>query len=612
MGPAWVVCALILATVGCESPFSGIEGDDVLRRRVAGAIERELAEVPPDKQLIQTTQPPPTIERELAARRSELDTIGPQVPFPAGQLDMGADLSGEHQQEVRVSLQSTIETAVRNNLSIQIARLQPAINEATVVAAEAAFDAVFFMNVDWTKTDQPQPAASFGGGPIGSVARINEELRFDTGLRSRTTSGGEVFVSTGFTRFNNQSPGLTLVPDPSWTTTINLGINQPLLRGFGSNVNTATIRLARNIERRAVQQLRTDLLGLVERAEAGYWELVFAWQELAIQEWLLEVGIKVRDIMDRRRDFDTKLAQYSDAVATVERRKANIIIARRAIRGASDNLKLLINDPQLTVGSEALLVPSDLMVEAPIRYNLREAVMTAVAERPEVEQSILNIDDAAIRQMLADNNRLPLLNLSAQMAYYGLNSFDQSSGANGNLGTSYDSLFEGGFIDYLLAMNFEWPIGNRAAEAGYRRSRLERSSTVIAYQRSVQGVVFDVKAALRDCITNYELIAANRSSRIAAAENLRTLHVEEETLAALTPEFLNLKFQRQDRLASAQSSEIQSLVNYNQSVAALYRAMGIGLTMNRIELEIVDAFEPDEVAASAGGAGINGSPGAGH
>ena len=88
---------------------------------------------------------------------------------------------------------------------------------------------------------------------------------------------------------------------------------------------------------------------------------------------------------------------------------------------------------------------------------------------------------------------------------------------------------------------------------------------------------------------------------MAAAENLRTLKVEEETLAALTPEFLNLKFQRQDRLAQAQSAEIQSLVNYNQSVAALYRAMGIGLSMNRIELEIVDDVDPDEVVASTEG-----------
>ena len=575
--------ALCLTFAGCAGPFSAFEGDDVLRRRVAGAIDRELAEVPPGLQRIKTTQPPSAVEKELAERRSELDAIGPVVPFAPGTLDMGKDLSGDQQQEVNVSLQSVVETSVRNNLSIQIARLQPAISESDVVAAEAAFDAVFFTNVNWTNTDQPAVVPVIDGNLIGTPSRVNEELRFDTGLRTRLTSGGEVFVSTELTRFDNKTPMLILSPDPSWTSSINLGITQPLLRGFGANVNTATIRLARNTQRRSIQQLRADLLRLVEQVETAYWQLVFAWQDLAIQQWLLESGVAVRDIMDRRRDFDTKLAQYSDAVATVETRKANVISARRAIRAASDRLKLLINDPHLTVGSEALLVPADLMVEAPIRYNLREAVMTGVGERPEVQQAILNIDDAAIRQMLADNNRLPLLNLSAEMSYFGLSS---------DADDSYDNLFDGSFIDYVLGLAYEWPIGNRAAEAGYRQARLARSASVIAYQRSVQVVVFDVKNALRDCITDYELIEANRSSRVAAAENLRTLQVEEETLAALTPEFLNLKFQRQDRLAQAQTSETLSLVSYNQSVAALYRAMGIGLAMNRIELEIVDDIEP--------------------
>ena len=180
MGAVVAGAALILSVAGCASPFSA-EGDQALRRRVSGAIDRELAEVPPGSQLIETTQPPQTIETELASRREELDTIGPLVPFAAGKLTMGTDLAGEQQQEVSVSLQSAIETSVRNNLSIQIARLQPAINEATVVAAEAAFDAVFFTNVTWNSTDQPQAVAIVGGTPIGVAAQINNQFRFDTG-----------------------------------------------------------------------------------------------------------------------------------------------------------------------------------------------------------------------------------------------------------------------------------------------------------------------------------------------------------------------------------------------------------------------------------------------
>jgi outer membrane protein TolC len=593
--PALPLAAAAMVLAGCATPFGREEPDRILRRRVAAAIDQELAALPTDTSLLETAQPTPEVEKTLMDRREELEAMGPVVTAAQGRFDLGPDLTGAVQQEVTVSLRSAIDSAVRNNLSIQIARLQPAISEADVVAAEAAFDAIFIGNIDLSKTDEPAmvPVVTGPGGspvPVGVGVNASDQYRFETGVRKPLTSGGEVFVSTDLTRFENNAAGIAFFPDPAYTSAIRFGLNQPLLRGFGTSVNTATIRLSRNMERRSIQQLRADLLALLDRTETAYWDLVFAWQDLAIQEWLLQVGIEVRDVMERRRDFDTKPAEYSDAVARVEQRKGFVIEARWAIRVASDDLKLLINDPQISVGSEALLVPADAMVEDSIRYNLREAILTAMTNRPEVQQAILDIDDAAIRQMFADNNRLPILDVSAQMAYFGL---DDSAGG------SYDKLFEGSFLDWMVGMHFEWPIGNRAAEAGYRQARLQRSGAVIGYQRAVQEVVLDVKAALRNSITSYELIQANRSNRIAQAENLRTLLVEEETLAGLTPEFLNLKFQRQDRLADAQREEARSLVGYNKSLAGLYRAMGVGLTMNRIEIEIIDIDESEPLAAAS-------------
>ena len=595
--PALSLAAAALALAGCASPFGHEDPDRILRRRVAAAIDQELETLPPGTQLLETTRPPAEVMATLEDRREEIEAIGPVVTAVPGRFDMGPDLTGAVQQEVAVSLRSTIDSAVRNNLSIQIARLDPAITEADVVRAEAAFDAIFYSNVDLAKIDQPTPVTAVTGPggaliPVGVGVSASDQYRFETGIRKTLTSGGEVFVSTDLTRFQNNAAGIAFLPDPAYTSAIRFGINQPLLRGFGTSVNTATIRLSRNLERKTIQQLRADLLALLDDTEAAYWNLVFAWQDLAIQEWLLQVGIEVRDVMERRRDFDTKPAEYSDAVARVEQRKGSVIERRRRVRAASDDLKLLMNDAEISVGSEALLVPADAMVEDPIRYNLREAILTSMTNRPEIQQAILNIDDAAIRQMLADNDRLPILDVSAQMAYFGL---DDSAG------DSYDDLFDGSFLDWMLGMHFEWPIGNRAAEAGYRQARLRRSSAVIGYQRAVQDVVLDVKRALRNCLTSYELIQANRSNRMAQAENLRTLLVEEETLAGLTPEFLNLKFQRQDRLAAAQAEEAQSLVNYNKSLASLYRAMGVGLTMNRIELEIIDIDDAGHLVSASRG-----------
>ena len=153
-----------------------------------------------------------------------------------------------------------------------------------------------------------------------------------------------------------------------------------------------------------------------------------------------------------------------------------------------------------------------------------------------------------------------------------------------------------GFVDYLLGMQFSQAIGNQAAEAVYRRARLRRSSALVAYQRSIQDTVLAVKNALRDVRSNALLIGQNRALRLAEAENLRALLVDERTKGALTPEFLALKFQRQDGLASAQVREAQALVDYNTAIARLFAAMGIGLQMNRIELRIEDGSRPIESA----------------
>ena len=68
------------------------------------------------------------------------------------------------------------------------------------------------------------------------------------------------------------------------------------------------------------------------------------------------------------------------------------------------------------------------------------------------------------------------------------------------------------------------------------------------------------------------------------------------SIATLTPEFLALKFQRQQELANAQVQEMTALVEYSGAIAQLWQAMGTGLQMNRVELQVTDS----------GGAGVAG------
>src|SRR5439155_17084014 len=119
--------------------------------------------------------------------------------------------------------------------------------------------------------------------------------RFETGIRQQFSTGAEVTLSTDLTRYDNHSPGLFLFPDPAYTTAARLGISQPLLRGFGSDVTQATIRIAQNAEQRSVEDLRANLMQTALDAESAYWNLVQAWRDLAIRQWLVDQGVQVRD-----------------------------------------------------------------------------------------------------------------------------------------------------------------------------------------------------------------------------------------------------------------------------------------------------------------------------
>ena len=492
---------------------------------------------------------------------------------------MGPGLLGEPAPQFRVDLAQAVGRSVKQSVEAQRARLDPAIGEAQVVAAQAAFDWVFFTDFQWDATDAPQVVPFVGGVPVSTNDRQSQSVGYETGIRKRLNSGGTLSISQGQTYTDDRSTGTQLAPDPSQRTLLDLSVTQPLLRGFGSDVALAEIRLAENTERRAVHSYKATLIEAATEAERAYWELVLAYRELQIRQRLLQRGIETRDVLQSRMQFDVRPAEFSDAVATVERRRGDVISAENALRQRSDRLKLLINDDELTVGNETLLLPADEAVEQPIRYSLLDAVSAALQHRPEVQQALLTIDDASIRQRVADNARLPLLDLAFRSRFQGLDRETDEA---------YEQIGEGQFVDFLLGANFEQPIGNREAEAGYRQRQLERMQSTLTYRGVVQQVVLEVKTALRNVSTNYQLIEQNRSSRLAAAENLRTLQVLEQTVQSLTPDFLDLKFRRQEALATAEVAELQALINYNIALAEYSRATGTALERNRIEFIVPD------------------------
>jgi outer membrane protein TolC len=489
--------------------------------------------------------------------------MGPQAASAGVGLNVGPDLDGKRPREVLLTLQQAIASTVQNNLGVQQARLEEAMTQSDIIQAEAVFDTVLFAKGGYERSNIPQPVLDLSGGGGGSF------------LLNPRADQKNANLESGFDQIS---------PNPSYLNSVNLTLSQPLLRNFGTDVNLASLRLARNQDRRALQLLRRSLLDSVARTEALYWQVFVARARLVSAEWLLKVGEDVRTLLERRRQYDTSLAQYADAVSKVEDRRASVIRAQRDLQRAVNELKRAMNDPRLPVGGSETIVVVDTPVDQPLRCSVADSMATALAQNPTVSAALLSIDDGAIGVDVADNGRLPQLDLLTSGALYGLNS---------NFGDAWNDLGDNDWIEYSVAATFRQPIGNRAAEAEYRRARLARSRAVIVYKTAVQGAVLDVRNALQEAYAGYRLISQTRAQRLAAAENMRALALDEENIAQLTPEFLALKFLRQDGLASTQFAEATALADYNIAIANLYAAMGTALERNRIELSLVDV-EPSK------------------
>lgn len=578
-GATACVGLVLVALGGCSSPIAQRSEAD-LRASVVHAVSQEIrsAQAHPEPRRTSRVDYVAQLPIEPEFRAEGALMAGPGS-YQGEEQDIGKDLFGSDSEIVQISLEYAIRTAVDKNLAIQFARLQPAIAESQIVQAESAFDWVFTSNLTFSNADSITPTQRFVGATNRGVQQTNS-LTSTSGLRRPTTSGGQFAIDQTLVYSDTDAPGQTLTPDPSTSLDLTFTYDQPLLRNFGSDVTLAQVRINRNIERDALAQLQSDLNQLVHNVESSYWDVYQGQRNLMILRRLLDRGIVVQNQLEIRKNegLDVDQAQLSDAVARVQSRRSNVVTAEIALRRNSDRLKQFINDARLPVGSEVLLLPADVPVDEEVTYSLLDSITTAIEKRPEITQAILSIDNSSIQQVVADNLRLPQLDLRTQ---FGLNGLDDDLSV-------YDTTFEGHFIDYLVGVVFEQPIGNRLAESTYRQRRLERQQAVLSFRNTVQNVVREVKDALDSVRLNYTLVNQTEAARISAAESLRSLEVQLDYIQGRTALQLDQLLTRQERVANAEQNEIQALADFNRAVSDLHRATGTILTRNRIELVVPD------------------------
>jgi outer membrane protein TolC len=501
--------------------------------------------------------------------------IRPDAPNPTSQISKATTgPSMENERILRLPLQEVIHRAVANSLDIRVAGYTPAIDETRVTEAEARFDPVFYNNVQFQRTDRD--GGLFSSGNAKSVQN-------QVGVKQVMPSGGQVQLqqSTNWTDPNPTNTNSIVGSSrtnrhPFWENELSLQLTQPLLRDFGNEINRARITINRNNQRVSLLEFRKQVEQTISDIETTYWDLVTAERQVLINTRLLDETIDMGDVLWKRRGQDVTTVQLSQANASIESRRATLIRAKARVLDLSEALKRLMNDPEMPVASNIVVLPANAPSKTPIAFDLADQINTAMENRFELGEQQLKIDNADIARKVAKNNLLPQLNLVGTYAVQGLDN-DFSTSAKEESWTRN--------LNWSVGFQLEIPLGNREARAIYQRSLLQRLQAIDQYALLVSQISSDVTKALREVSTTWDEMAATTQATFAQQDALRAIERRQEGGEALTPTFVQLKLDTQERLAQAALSEAEAISNYNKAIKDLERAKGTLLRYDNVVME---------------------------
>jgi HAE1 family hydrophobic/amphiphilic exporter-1 len=497
--------------------------------------------------------------------------------------------------EANISLPEVIQKVLDNDRDLVVYRLAVQESIFNVTGAKGYYDPILGLNAYRLRAVSPV-ASLIGGSADGKLTQKN--LYADPQISgSFPALGGSYSLDFASSRQSTDSTFATL--NPQFPTSVNLNLTQPIWRGLRFDQNRYRIQVARKNVLLSNEQLKQRVIEVVTQAIQAYWELDYAYRNLAVQIEAVRLAEK-QDASNRRQVMQGILAPV-DVIQTqtqISTFQQNIFTAQDTLTRAENTLKGYIlaakDDP---MWSEALVPTTAMTLNSEIP-PLPDALKEALADRPEIAESKLNVDLNRLDTRLEKEQAKPQINAVAKLGVQGLSGREGPVVANPILqelglgSTVLPNFFPGGYTQSLtniynglfptvqVGVQISLPIRNRTAEAQVAIGLTEGKRLAAQSQAVEMAVEADVRNSLQ--------ALAGAQARFDSSES--ALKFAEEQYASEQRQFqagtssVFLVLQRQTDLIAARSREIRAKADVGRAAADLDRATAHTLAAQRIDI----------------------------
>ncbi|MGD1079950.1 MAG: TolC family protein [Candidatus Sulfotelmatobacter sp.] len=421
--------------------------------------------------------------------------------------------------------------------------------------------------------------------------------------------GGALTGAFNNTHVTTNNPTSLLTPQLG--SNFQFRFTQNLLQGFGFLPNTRFIRIARNNREISDVAFRLQVITTVDQIENIYWDLVYAFENVRVQEEALTYAQKALNDSKRQAQVGTAPPiQVVSSQSTVATGQQNLIVAQNNLQLQQllmkNALSRSIEDPVL---AEADVIPTSAM-QVPQEETvipIQDLINDALHHRAELVESRIDLQSRDISTKAVRNNMLPTLQA---FAYYGGSGvggdvnplvpncasttsafcFDQKkappplrSSTSVGYGTTLSQLVNSTSPDKGLGLTLTIPLRNRMAQADQVRAELEYRQARVRELQLENQVRIEVRNAQFDVHQNRVAVQAAQSAVDLARQ---TLDADQQKLqVGLTTQTVIL--QDASTLRTGESNLVSAKAAYEKSRIELDRATG--LLLDHAGIDIADA-----------------------
>jgi outer membrane protein len=439
----------------------------------------------------------------------------------------------------------------------------------------------------------------FSPAPGGIVAQntYTANFAYTQGFHWGTT------LTAGFNNTHLATNSTVSLLTPQLGSNFQFRITQNLLQGFGSLPNMRFIRIAKNNREISDVAFRLQVITTVDQIENIYWDLVYAFENVRVQQESFTYAQKALDDAKRQAQVGTvPPIQVVSAQSTVATDQQNLIVAQNNLQLQQLLMKnALSRSIEDQVLAEADVIPTSIMQvpqEEPTTL-IQDLINDALQHRAELVETRIDLNSRDINNRAVRNSMLPTLDA---FAYYG------GSGVGGDLNSQCtfqgnacspppifhgaNSVSYGGTLNQLvnstapdrgIGLSLNIPIRNRLAQSNQVRAQLEYRQAQVRQHQLENQVRIEVRNAQFDVKQNRTAVQAAQSAVDLARQ---TLEADQQKLkVGLTTQTAIL--QDAATLTTGESNLVSAKAAYEKSRIELDRATG--LLLEHAGINIADA-----------------------